>query len=420
MTRSSASPAATTAAGRPSVGHGLGRIQVGSAVTLGSIAATRMIVLAAAAGAPGSEDAVDVALHAEARALGEPEAAAVFEVEGFDPAVPSRRFSVTHVRSLTSPDQARAPEVMIMRGELRAVMSAARLGPDRRLLMQKNASFAERRGYRPLAVASASMQADGTWGPMQVHGFVPVRTARARGFRSDVTSRPEVWVRVPVWPATLRWLHWLNVLAIVLLTMTGFYIADPFFLPGVGSVGSGYFMGYVRLVHYTVAWGWITLGVIRLYLLFFSRNRFVRWPALWPLKGKQDVRNLGRTVSAYLLIHPDQSPTYIAHNPLQQLTYTAIYVMSVIQALTGLALYGLYNARSGFWKVFEWPVAWMGAPDVRLTHYLIMLLFWVFLVLHIYLAVRADTIERHGGLSAMISGGVWIRTGSHPVDGPNL
>jgi Ni,Fe-hydrogenase I cytochrome b subunit len=48
------------------------------------------------------------------------------------------------------------------------------------------------------------------------------------------------------------------------------------------------------------------------------------------------------------------------------------------------------------------------------------LLFWAFLMLHIYLAVRADTIERHGGLSAMISGGVWLRRGSHPVDDPNL
>jgi Ni/Fe-hydrogenase b-type cytochrome subunit len=403
---------------RPAVGHGLGRIQLGPAVTLGSISTASVVAIAAAAGLPDSVDAVDVALQAQARALQEDESPLRFTIEGFDPAVPSRRFSTTHVRGLTVSGQ--SADMMILRGELRAVASAAHLGPDRRLLLHKNASFVERRGYRPLAVASASMRADGTWGPMEVHGFVPVRTARARGFRADVTSRPDVWVRVPVWPATLRWLHWLNVAAIAVLTMTGFYIADPFFLPRVGTLGSGYFMGYVRFVHYSVAWGWITLGMIRLYLLFFSRSRFVRWPALWPLKSKQDLRNLGRTLSAYLLIHPDESPTYVAHNPLQQLTYSGVYIMALVQVLTGLALYGLYNVRSGFWRWFEWPVHWLGAPDVRLAHYLIMLLFWAFLMLHIYLAVRADTIERHGGLSAMISGGVWLRQGSHPVDDPNL
>ena len=86
-----------------------------------------------------------------------PRAAPTFTIESFDPALPTRRFSITRVRPLTPPDQADAADVLIMRGELRAVMSAAHLGPDRRLLMRKNASFVERRGYRPLAVASASI-----------------------------------------------------------------------------------------------------------------------------------------------------------------------------------------------------------------------------------------------------------------------
>jgi Ni/Fe-hydrogenase b-type cytochrome subunit len=415
----------TTSPGPPSTdeaanGRGLGRIQLGTTFTLGSITSEDVLLLAAAAGAPGSGDPVDVALLGELPGRSADDRLPDFQVEDFDPAVAERRLSMTRVRGLALAGEMADAETLILRGDLRAVISAAHPGPDRRLMLQRNASYVERRGYRPLTVASAPMRADGTWGAMHVHGFVPVRTARARGFRADVTSRPDVWVRVPVWPATLRWLHWLNVLAIVLLTITGFYIADPFFRPGPGTIGSGYFMGYVRFVHYAVAWGWITLGVIRLYLLFFSRNRFVRWPTLWPLKSRSDVRNLGRTLSAYLLIHPDESPTYIAHNPLQQLTYTAVYVMSLVQVFTGLALYGLYNSRSGFWSLFEWPFEWLGIPATRLIHYLIMLLFWAFLILHIYLSVRADTIERHGGVSAMISGGVWLRKGSHPVDGPQL
>ena len=403
----------------PVGGRGMGRIQIGTAVSLGPTSAGRLVALAAAAASDGSQDAVDLALVAQTRAYYDEQPMPEVMVTSFDPAVPGRRFSLSTVRGLRYPDWIESDEIAIMRGDLRAVVGAARLGPDRRLLLITNASYVEKRGYRPLAVASAPVGVDGTPGSFEVHGFIPVRTARARGFRGDVAGRTQEWVRVPVWPATLRWLHWLNVLAILVLTVTGFYIADPFFSPGNGQ-STGYFMGWVRFVHFTVSYGWVTLGLIRLYLLFFSRNRFVRWPALWPIKGRQDVRNLGRTVSAYLLIHPDEAPTYIAHNPLQQLSYTGIYVMAVLQAITGFALFGLYDSHQWFWALLHWPISLVGAQAVRLIHYMIMLLFWVFLILHIYLAVRADTLERHGGLSAMLSGGVWLRKGSRPVDDPSL
>ncbi len=401
--------------------RGRGRIEIGQPVTLGSISAARLMALAAAAAPPASGDPVDVALAAAARTMPAEAERPAATVEDFEPAVPSRRLSVTLLREGARPDGAPGAELRILRGELRSVMSAAGLGPDRRLVLKKNAGAFERRGYRPLGVASAPVLADGSSGPIEVHGFVPVRTVRAKGFRADATGRPEDWVRVPVWPATLRWLHWLNLAAIVVLTMTGFYIADPFLgSSSPASASPGYFIGYVRLVHYTVAFAWITIGAIRFYLLFFSRDRYVRWSTLFPLKSRKDVRNLSKTLSAYLLVHPDEAPTYIAHNPLQQLTYSFVYVMALVQVITGLALYGLYNAHSGFWRWFELPVSWLGAPDVRLVHYLIMLLFWVFVVLHVYIVIRADTIDRDGGLSSMVSGGIWLRRGSHPVDDPSL
>ena len=405
--------------GEPRGGRGLGRIQVGTPVSLGPTSSGRLLALAAGAAPVDSMDPVDVGLVAETRAYYDEQPMPAVQVDSFDPAVTTRRHSLSKVRGLTYPDGIVADELFIMRGDLRSVAGAAHLGPDRRLLLNTNAGYVERHGYRPLAVASAPVAADGTPGPFEMHGFVPVRTSRARGFRGDVTSHTQEWVRVPVWPAALRWLHWLNVAALVVLTVTGFYIADPFFSPGAGQ-RTGFFMGWVRFVHFAVSYGWVTLGVIRIYLLFFSRNRFVRWPTLWPIKGKQDVRNLGRTISAYLLIHPDEAPTYIAHNPLQQLSYTAIYLMAMAQVVTGFALLGLYDSHQWFWALLHWPIALLGAPTIRLIHYLIMLLFWVFLILHVYLAVRADTLERNGGLSAMVSGGVWLRKGSHPVDDPNL
>ncbi|MPN19849.1 hypothetical protein SDC9_167222 [bioreactor metagenome] len=63
---------------------------------------------------------------------------------------------------------------------------------------------------------------------------------------------------------------------------------------------------------------------------------------------------------------------------------------------------------------------WFGIPGVRFFHAAIMFLLWVFVIIHVYLAVRADSLERHGGLSSMINGGVWLRRGAKPVDAPEI
>jgi hypothetical protein len=112
-------------------------------------------------------------------------------------------------------------------------------------------------------------------------------------------------------------------------------------------------------------------------------------------------------------------PTFVAHNPIQQLAYSGLYVLAVLQAMTGLALYGMYHPRGWLWKWFQWPVHWLGAPDVRLLHFLLMWGFWIFLVAHIYMVIRADTMERNGGLSAMLGGSIWLKRGVAFADAPD-
>ena len=111
----------------------------------------------------------------------------------------------------------------------------------------------------------------------------------------------------------------------------------------------------------------------------------------------------------------------MAHNPLQQLTYTSIYVLGAFQMVIGLALYALPHRNENlFWQLMALPNDWFGIPQMRLIHAAIMFIFWAFVIAHIYLAFRADSLERHGGISAMISGGVWMRRTSKPVDAPEL
>jgi Ni,Fe-hydrogenase I cytochrome b subunit len=47
---------------------------------------------------------------------------------------------------------------------------------------------------------------------------------------------------------------------------------------------------------------------------------------------------------------------------------------------------------------------------VRLLHHLLTWVFIIFVVIHIYLALRADILERSGTISSIISGGRFVRT----------
>jgi Ni/Fe-hydrogenase b-type cytochrome subunit len=109
---------------------------------------------------------------------------------------------------------------------------------------------------------------------------------------------------------------------------------------------------------------------------------------------------------------------YFGHNPLQQLTYTLMYLVFLSQALTGLALWGLYDHRARFWALFQWMNDLLGPQQIRLTHLLVMWLILVFLPMHVYLSVRADSVERSGAISSMVSGGRWIRRGAVFEDWP--
>ena len=122
----------------------------------------------------------------------------------------------------------------------------------------------------------------------------------------------------------------------------------------------------------------------------------------------------------YYLLLTNEPPPRVGHNGLQQTAYTGIYAMCMVQIYSGLALFGLPKQDSWFWRLMAAPVEWIGIPYFRLVHALIMFIIWAFVILHVYLVFRADATERHGGLSAMINGGVWLPKGTKPVDGPEV
>lgn len=392
-------------------------IRVARAYSVRKLSPGRLLAMAAVAPFD-SEDPVDVALHASLR-VNRPDIVPIrVPTDEFSPATPKRKYSLVRVDDFPVEDVPK--NVMIMRGDMESVLAKATISREERTLFIRNAEVMRMSGQRCLAVASAEIAEDGTVGEFFVEGFVAMVLEKPSQVAKKFSSNPNEWVRINIWSATLRFQHWANMALIVIMSMSGYYIMNPFFGPAAETGPDvGYLMGWVRLIHYVSAYLWLGLGFSRLVLSFTAKDRQLRWRSLWPLNSREDVKGLWGTIQYYLFLKKE-GPLYLAHNPLQQFAYTGIYVMCLIQMLSGIVLYGLYNQTDWFWVIVAYPMHWMGVSTIRMIHALIMFVLWSFVIVHVYLATRADALERHGGVSSMVNGGVWLRRGAKPVDAPEI
>jgi len=220
---------------------------------------------------------------------------------------------------------------------------------------------------------------------------------------------------VYLWHWPIRAMHWVAVVCILTLIVTGFYIGRPYFATG-GEASSHFLMGWMRFIHFAAAGLLVATAIIRAYWLFVG-NRFERWKALFPVKPA-DWKNLVKVVKAYLFIHPREAPQYMGHNPIQQFSYTFLYLVAAVQVATGFALYGLSSPSGIFFTGFS---SWMGPlfggfQVVRFVHHILTWVFLVFIPIHVYLVVRADVVHRESRMSSIISGSRYVRDDVEFVD----
>ena len=220
------------------------------------------------------------------------------------------------------------------------------------------------------------------------------------------------WVYLWGWP--IRAMHWLAALSIVLLAATGFYIGRPYFVVA-GDTADHFVMGWMRFVHFLAAAVLVATVIVRVYWLF-AGNKFERWRALFPVMPRDWV-HMYQQVKYYLMIRPEQAPRYLGHNPLQQLSYTTIYALAALEIVTGFAMYGQSNPGGFFFGAFGWVAPLFGGmPVVRFVHHVVTWAFLIFIPIHVYLATRADVLERGGAISSIITGGRFVPAGERFVD----
>lgn len=208
-------------------------------------------------------------------------------------------------------------------------------------------------------------------------------------------ERPNDRVAVYIWQVPVRITHWVTAFCIVVLSLTGGYIADPFLLPPGGNV-----MTTIRMIHIVTAVTLLVSGAIRTVYLLVG-NRFVRWTAFIPTNRKQ-FTELFRQAGFYGFVRSD-IPKVLGHNQLAAAAYVALFGLLLVEVVTGFALDGLMGAEPGA-TGFAWLRELAGAQLLRLVHHLTMWLILAIAFFHVYSCVLVDHIENVGVVTSMFSG----------------
>jgi Ni/Fe-hydrogenase, b-type cytochrome subunit len=219
--------------------------------------------------------------------------------------------------------------------------------------------------------------------------------------------RKENLKEVYVWEIPVRIFHWLNALCLVILAVTGFIIADPLAVIDATEATYSFWFGHIRLIHFITGFVFFGNLISRLYWSF-AGNRFARWNNFVLLK-KAQWKELFEVAKVDILMLKNKPVESVGHNAVAALTYFVLFLISILQVITGFALYAQMS-QAAFPQLFTWVIPLFGGEFVvRDIHHCITWAFIIFTLIHVYLVLYHDYIERRGETSAMIGGWKFVK-----------
>ncbi|MDJ0779464.1 MAG: Ni/Fe-hydrogenase, b-type cytochrome subunit [Gammaproteobacteria bacterium] len=218
---------------------------------------------------------------------------------------------------------------------------------------------------------------------------------------TTIRNEPAVYV----YEAPLRLWHWFNAFALLVLCVTGYFIGAP--LPTLSGEASDHFlMGYIRFAHFAAGYIFVIGFVFRIYWAFVG-NEHARQIFLPPITNPDFWDGVRHEIKWYAFIAREPRK-YTGHNPLAVITMHVMLVWgTVFMIVTGLALYGEGTGMDS-WQ-YTWFSSWViplfgQSQDVHTFHRLGMWFILLFVITHVYVAIREDIMSRQSLISTMISG----------------
>jgi len=181
-----------------------------------------------------------------------------------------------------------------------------------------------------------------------------------------------------------RFWHWLQMLLILILLVTGFEIHGTFELLGFATAVEVHnYVGLTWLIAFAFFVFWLlTTGEWKQYVPTTKKVLAVmRYYAYGIFRGES---------------HPVPKKKHAKHNPLQRLVYLSLAAAGLpIQMATGF-LYWSYNS----WEA--WGLGWLSLDVLAIIHMIGAFGILQFLIIHVYMTTTGHSISAH--IQAMITG----------------
>jgi len=203
---------------------------------------------------------------------------------------------------------------------------------------------------------------------------------------------------------TYRWLHWIRAFSILVLVITGFYIAKPFLATTPNPLPTTFTQAILRSWHEILGFLLTAVILFKTYLFFFGKKYKKE---LGSIKDFLNPKIWVQQIGYYLLIskHPKLQGTY---NPLQFGAYIGFYILMFILILTGLILYVhvYHNGLGGMlYDMLRSVEVWFGGlANVRELHHIAMWGVILFVSVHIYMAIYNAVFQKNCSMGAIFSG----------------
>ena len=212
-------------------------------------------------------------------------------------------------------------------------------------------------------------------------------------------------VKVYVWEAPVRITHWLIALAIVVLSVTGFYIGNPFITVS-GRAGDHFLMGWMKVIHGYTAYVFIAAVLARI-IWMFTGNKYAHWDKFIPVHRSR-LRALWPTFRFYVFALR-KPPGFVGHNPLAGLAYVLVFGLYFLAIITGLIMRGASaDPESTLRSFVSLAPLFGGLYGARWVHHVVMWLLLGFAVHHVYSSVLMSTVEANATVESMFSGNKFV------------
>ncbi len=219
--------------------------------------------------------------------------------------------------------------------------------------------------------------------------------------RATITRRTSVYV----YEAPVRLWHWINAAAIMTLCITGYLIGSPPPTMEIGEATHQFIFGYIRFAHFAAAMI-MTVGFFgRIYWAFVG-NHHSKQMFMLPFWRRDWWAEVWHEIKWYAFL-TDKPKKYVGHNPLAQIAmFFFMTVGMTFMIVTGFTLYaeGLGDGH-WLWTLTSPVMNLVGNSQIMHSlHHLGMWAIVVFVMIHIYAAIREDIMSRQSMVSTMISG----------------